>query len=103
MLLTGDITNTAEVTAKLIISNDTTVYAPEDANSPVSSNIVESTVILTASDSASVSVSSYKTYIPLLLNDTDSMAPPTSTTPMVGLSIAVAGMGIVFIVRKQGR
>ncbi|MGB3713370.1 MAG: hypothetical protein WA996_02970, partial [Candidatus Promineifilaceae bacterium] len=103
VLVTGNTVNTAVVTAQFSITNITTVYAPEDTNSPVSSNMLESTVILTASDSASVMVSSYNTYIPLLLTDTGSLALPTSTAPMMSLSIAVAGMGIVFAVRKRRR
>ncbi len=100
VLVTGNMMNTAEVTGQFSITNFATVYAPEDTNSPVSSNIVESTVILSASDSASVIVSSY---IPLLLNNTGSLAPPISTAPVMGLSIAAAGMGIVFTVRKRHR
>jgi uncharacterized repeat protein (TIGR01451 family) len=105
VLVTGDTTNTADVSGQVTIDNVATAFAPEDTNSPVSSNIVQNAVDLFASDSATVTISFSYTYLPMLMKDTSSTpvpASPTTTSPVtaVGFTAALAGIGIVLVRRR---
>ena len=99
--ITGDVTNVAVVTAEYHISNSATASAPEASNSPVTSNIVESIVLMTDSDSATVTVPTFYSFMPLLVGGTDPVAPPRAAAPIMGFSLAITGLGIVFSLRKR--
>jgi uncharacterized repeat protein (TIGR01451 family) len=100
VLVTSDTTNTADVSGEVTIDNVATAFAPEDTNSPVSSNIVQNVVDLSASDSATVTISFYNSYLPMWMKDTSSTSATASPVTAVGFTAALTGLGIVLVRRR---
>lgn len=66
--LTGSVTNTATATGQFVITNVAYALAPQDPGGPVSAQ-VETAVLVTASAAASVTVSEWRLYLPLVLGE----------------------------------
>jgi uncharacterized repeat protein (TIGR01451 family) len=70
VVITGTVTNTANVTAEVLIANLAQASAPEDASGPVSSGIVTSPVALSASAEVTVEIAPvYYQYLPVMLRN----------------------------------
>jgi uncharacterized repeat protein (TIGR01451 family) len=103
VVINENTTNTATVNAEFQIDNVASASAPEDANSPVDSNVVTTIVDLSASDSATVTVSNYVVYLPVVMNGsaTATAVPQAGVMPAAGAVLLLTGTTILFTRRQK--
>lgn len=101
-VLVSDTTNTATVTGGVTLSNSATAVSPQDPGSPVTSNVVENTIVVQASDSVTVTVTGWFIYLPALMSNASAGAILPVALP-TGLAFVLLGATVWLTNRRWSR
>jgi uncharacterized repeat protein (TIGR01451 family) len=103
VLADQDFVNSAVVKAEIAILNSASVSAPQDTASPIETNKVENTAMITNTASISVTIDQTTTYIPLIFSQASSSAMRANVVIGAGFTIGILGILSVATSRTSWR